>query len=78
VKRMPHGYTNLASTDGTVVIKSYQGPDAERRCSREAAVLSALAERVPVPPVLNYGETCLRLGLLPGEQGQELIDRGLA
>jgi aminoglycoside phosphotransferase len=75
---MPHSYTNLTTTDGSAVIKSYQGPDAAQRCAREAAMLSALAGRLPVPPVLDRNEACLRLGFLPGVHGQELIDSGMA
>jgi len=61
-----------------VVTKSYQGPDASRRCAREAAVLSALAGRLPVPPVIDSGDTSLSLGFMPGVHGQEMIDGGLA
>lgn len=75
---MPHGYTNRTATDGSVVVKSYQGPDAAHRRGREAAVLTALAGQLPVPQVLDHGQTILWLGLLPGQHGQELIDRGLA
>jgi aminoglycoside phosphotransferase len=78
LERMPHGYTNMTTTDGSAVIKSYQGPGAALRCAREAAVLTALAGRLPVPPVLHHDRTCLRLCLLPGQHGQELLDRGLA
>jgi hypothetical protein len=53
VERMPHSCTNVTTTDGSTVIKSYQGPDAAQRCVRDATVLSALARRLPVPPVLN-------------------------
>ena len=75
---MPHGYTNVTTTDGWTVVKSYQGPDAAQRCVREATVLSALAGRLPVPPVLDRKDTCLTLGFLPGVHGQELIDSGMA
>ncbi len=75
---MPHGYTNMTTTDGSAVIKSYRGPDAPRRCARETAVLTALAGQLPVPPVLRHDATRLQLGLLPGQHGQELIDRGQA
>lgn len=75
---MPHGYTNQTTRDGLVVTKSYQGPEAARRCAREAAALSALAGRLPVPPVIDRGDTTLRLGFMLGVPGQELIDDGLA
>lgn len=74
---MPHGYTNSTTGDGVVVTKSYQGPDAAHRCAREAAVLSALAGWLPVPPVLDRSDTSLTLGFMPGVHGQELIGGGL-
>lgn len=61
-----------------VVTKSYQGPDASRRCAHEADVLSALARLLPVPPVIASSETSLRLGFMQGVHGQELIDEGRA
>ncbi len=78
MKRMPHGYTNLTMTDGAAVTKSYQGPDAAIRCARESLILTTLAGRLPVPPVLDRHRTQLRLGLVPGRHGQELIDGGHA
>lgn len=78
MQTMPHGYTNHTLGDGRVVMKAYKGVDAERRCGREAAALSALAGLLPVPPVLARGNTSLRLGFMPGVHGQELIDAGLA
>jgi aminoglycoside phosphotransferase len=75
---MPHGYTNHTTGDGQVVIKAYQGPDAGRRCAREATVLSALARQLPVPPVLGNTRMSLRLGFMPGVHGQELLGAGLA
>jgi Ser/Thr protein kinase RdoA (MazF antagonist) len=41
-------------------------------------MLTALAGRLPVPPVLDRHQTRLQLGYVPGHHGQELIDRGLA
>jgi hypothetical protein len=78
VELLPHSYTNHTTREGSVVTKSYQGPDASRRCAREAAALSALAGRLPVPPVIGRSDTILRLGFMPGVPGQELIDDGLA
>jgi aminoglycoside phosphotransferase (APT) family kinase protein len=78
VELMPHSYTNHTTRDGMVVTKSFLGPDASRRCAREADVLSALAGLVPVPPVLGRSGTRLRLGLMSGVHGQELIDAGRA
>lgn len=78
LQQMSHGYTNLTLTDGAAVIKSYQGPDAATRCARESAMLTALAGRLPVPPVLDRHRTRLQLGHMPGDHAQELIDGGLA
>jgi len=78
VELLPHSYTNHTTREGSVVTKSYQGPDASRRCAREAAALSALAGRLPVPPVIDRSDTVLRLGFMHGVPGQELIDDGLA
>lgn len=75
---LPHSYTNHTTRDGLLVTKSYRGPDAPARCAREAAVLSALAGRLPVPPVLRRSGASLSLGFLPGVPGQDLIDGGLA
>lgn len=75
---MPHGYTNRTTVDGGVVTKAYQGPDAARRCATEAAALRQLAGRVPVPRLLSADDTTLRMSLMPGAHGQDLIDRGLA
>jgi aminoglycoside phosphotransferase len=61
-----------------VVTKAYQGPGAARRCVREGAVLRGLAGRLPVPAVLDSSGGSLRLGLMDGVHGQELIDAGLA
>jgi Phosphotransferase enzyme family len=75
LERMPHGYTNLTTRDGSVVSKSYQGPDAVGRCAREAAVLRALSGRLPVPPVIDCGDGTLSMGFMTGVHGQDLIDR---
>lgn len=44
-----------------MVTKSYQGPEAPRRCAHEAAVLRGLAGRLPVPPVIDHSDGRLRL-----------------
>jgi aminoglycoside phosphotransferase (APT) family kinase protein len=75
---MPHSYTNHTTRQGPVVTKAYQGPDAPRRGQREAAVLRAVAGRLPVPPVFAASDGTLSLGFMPGVHGQELIDAGLA
>jgi Ser/Thr protein kinase RdoA (MazF antagonist) len=75
---MPHGYTNRTMRNGPVVTKAYQGPEATCRCTREAAVLCALAGRLPVPEVIDSGGGRLHLTLMDGVPGQDLIDAGLA
>lgn len=76
--QLPHGYTNDTTQSGSVVTKSYQGPDSAGRLAREAAMLRALRGRLPVPPVLGAGDDWLQVGFLPGRHGQDLIDEGLA
>jgi hypothetical protein len=49
-ERMTHGYTHRTTRLGDVVTKVYQGPNAEAGCAREAAVLTAVAGLLPVPP----------------------------
>jgi tRNA A-37 threonylcarbamoyl transferase component Bud32 len=81
VRRLPHGYTNQTTGDGTVVRKVYDGPDAHRRRDRERTVLSDLAGRIPVPPVIDdpasphdpAGDASLTLGFVPGTHGQDLL-----
>lgn len=73
-KKLPHGYTNDTVGDGDVVEKTYAGPDAEDRLAKEYAVLTELQGRLPVPPVLGRSERTLKLGLMPGVPGQELLD----
>ncbi|HTW03402.1 MAG TPA: phosphotransferase [Streptosporangiaceae bacterium] len=75
---LPHSYTNRTTRDGPVVTKAYQGPGAARRCAHEAGVLRALADRLPVPPVLDSNDGNLHLKFMAGVHGQELIDAGLA
>jgi aminoglycoside phosphotransferase (APT) family kinase protein len=75
---MPHSYTNHTTRSGPVVTKVYQGPAAARRCAREAAAVRGLAGRLPVPAVIGCSADSLRMGLMAGVHGQELIDAGLA
>lgn len=75
---MPHSYTNRTARDGSVVTKVYQGPDASHRCAREAAALRGLAGRLPVPVVIDSERRRLRMSLMPGVHGQELMDAGHA
>ncbi len=53
MRRLPHGYTNQTTGNGTSVRKVYEGPDASRRRDRERAALVDLAGRIPVPPLLD-------------------------
>jgi aminoglycoside phosphotransferase len=76
MRPLPHGYTNRTLGDGAVVRKTYDGPDAAERLHRERALLLALRDRVPVPPVLRADDRTLTLGFVPGVQGQELLDAG--
>src|ERR1035438_5572145 len=75
---MPHSYTNHTTRSGPVVTKVYQGPAAARRGAREAAAVRGLAGRLPVPAVIGCSADSLRVGLMAGVHGQELIDAGLA
>ena len=53
MRRLPHGYTNQTTGNGSLVRKVYEGPDASRRRDRERAALADLAGRIPVPPLLD-------------------------
>jgi tRNA A-37 threonylcarbamoyl transferase component Bud32 len=78
MRPMPHGYSNTVTGDGVVIVKRYVGPDRQHRRDTEVRALSALAGRLPVPPVLDVGGDTLTAGFLPGEHGQDLIARGHA
>ncbi|MEB8336140.1 phosphotransferase family protein [Streptomyces endophyticus] len=78
MRPLKHGYTNRTLADGTVVKKSYAGPDAELRLRRERTLLPHLKGQLPVPPVLGTTATTLKLGFLAGVPGQELLDAGHA
>ena len=75
--RLPHGYTNLTTGDGSVVVKAYDGPDAPARRDRERAVLAALADKLPLPPLLDSPDGLLRLGFVTGTHAQELLAPGV-
>jgi aminoglycoside phosphotransferase len=75
---LAHGYTHRTTQQGAFVTKAYQGPDAEARCARETAVLSALAGLAPVPAIVATGPASLQTALMPGMHGQDLIAAGLA
>jgi aminoglycoside phosphotransferase (APT) family kinase protein len=78
VEALPHGYTNHIVRSGSVVTKSYQGPDAVNRSAREAEVLAALAGRLPVPPFIGRSGAEVRMSFMAGVHGQDLIGAGLA
>lgn len=71
--RLRHGYTNATSTDGQAVTKRYVGPDAGLRQASETTALTTLADLLPVPPLLEVGDGLIRIGLVPGVPGQELL-----
>ena len=75
MRRLPHGYTNDARTDGTVVVKRYHGPWAGARRGREARALARLARRYPVPPLLAAEEQQVIMERVTGEPGQDLLER---
>jgi hypothetical protein len=72
------GYTNRTAGDGSVVAKTYEGPDAAGRLRREHTPLVRLAGRLPVPPVRAASATARTLGFVAGGPGQELLDAGRA
>ena len=80
-QRLPHGYNNLTRRiAGGRIEKRYE---SSYRCDRarvEAACLTALAGRVPVPVVIEVNPEVPMLVLAeePGVHGQELIDAGRA
>jgi aminoglycoside phosphotransferase (APT) family kinase protein len=82
MRRLPHGYSNDTTGDGTVVVKRYRGPDAVVRRELERNVLERLQGLVPVPPVLaRPGDAPLgqvTLGFVHGAHGQDLLEAGRA
>lgn len=73
-----HGCTNRTAGDGSVVTKTYEGPDAAARLRREHLLLGRLLGRLPVPPVRGASADTLTLGFVTGAPGQELLDAGRA
>lgn len=71
-----HGYTNHTVGAADTVVKTYLGSDARERRDREHDALIRVADRVPVPRVLEAGELSLTMERLPGTHGQDLIDAG--
>jgi aminoglycoside phosphotransferase len=78
MRPLKHGYTNRTLSDGAVVKKTYEGPDAALRLRRERALLTRVRGRVPVPPVVAVDDATLTLGFVRGTPGQELLDSGRA
>ena len=75
VRRLPHGYTNDARTDGRLVVKRYHGPAAGARLGREARALERLAGRYLVPRLVAADEEQLIMERITGTPGQELLER---
>lgn len=78
MRPLKHGYTNRTVGDGSVVEKTYEGPDAGIRRVREYALLTRLQGNLPVPPVRGVDEGVLTLGFMAGAPGQELVEAGHA
>ncbi|MCD7437109.1 phosphotransferase [Streptomyces lincolnensis] len=78
MRPLKHGYTNRTLGDGTVVRKTYEGPDAELRLHREHLLLTRLRGRLPVPPVRAADAGTLTVGFVEGTPGQELLSAGRA
>jgi Ser/Thr protein kinase RdoA (MazF antagonist) len=77
---LPHGYTNQTRIVGAAVEKSYEEPHADRHARTELACLDALRGVLPVPVVLDADGSVprLRMTLLSGAHGQDLVDGGHA
>lgn len=75
---LDHGYTNATVGDGTIVVKTYTGPQPAQRRSREIAALQALQGRFPVPPIVSTADENLTLGFVAGAHGNDLMDTGNA
>ncbi|WP_234371271.1 phosphotransferase [Streptomyces sp. XY431] len=78
MRPLKHGYTNRTVGDGSVVEKTYEGPDAGLRRAREHTLLTRLQGKLPVPPVHGLDNGILTLGFVTGTPGQDLIDAGRA
>ena len=79
--RLRHGYTNLTRRlPGARVEKRYLGSGSHERAAREHACLVSLAQRLPVPEVVERDPALplLTVREAPGTHGQDLIDAGRA
>lgn len=74
-ERLPHGYTNATVREGRRVVKSYLGPDASGRRTREVNALTFLAGKVPVPQLVEHDATRVVMRQVEGVPGQELLER---
>lgn len=75
-----HGYTNETRRRAASVEKTYVGSHRFERARTELACLACLGDRLAVPPVIDVRLDVPRLtvGVLAGDHGQDLIDRGRA
>jgi Ser/Thr protein kinase RdoA (MazF antagonist) len=78
--RLPHGYTNQSRRLERHVEKTYIGTHRFENAGRELACLSSLGDRLPVATVIEADLAIpqLKLSVLPGDHGQDLIDGGHA
>jgi Phosphotransferase enzyme family len=77
VSRLRHGYTNLTRRlPGGRVEKRYEGLDRAERADREYACLVSLADRVPVPELVERDPEVPLLIVrdASGAHGQDMID----
>jgi tRNA A-37 threonylcarbamoyl transferase component Bud32 len=75
-----HGYTNATWLEGDRVHKQYVGEDAGARMRTELDAIRQVADRVPVPLVLDVDgrATPVTFSRAAGRHGQDLIDEGQA
>jgi hypothetical protein len=80
VARLPHGYTNHHRRFDLHVEKTYVGTHRFENARRELACLSALGSHLPLATVIEADLAIpqLKLTVLPGEHGQDLVDGGHA
>jgi Ser/Thr protein kinase RdoA (MazF antagonist) len=78
VDRLPHGYTNFTRLTNGHVEKAYDGPQRSANATRELTCLVALRDVLPVAAVIGQDLSipCLKLSLVPGRHGQDLIAEG--
>lgn len=80
-RRLPRGEGNQVWVEGPahdIVAKRYAGPDAELRQGAESTCLRALYGALPVPEVMSERPGVLRMRLMPGAHGQQLLAEGQA